>query len=108
MVKSRNIQADILDILADGKIHTSREIAESIEVSQITVKRHIQALAYRHNIHTFNGGDKKGGIQLISKKSVDVDYLSCDELQLIIEQLELLQNSDVNIKRFVNSLRQIS
>lgn len=107
MVKSRNIQADILDILADGKIHTSREIAEIIEVSQITVKRHIQALAYRHNIHTFNGGDKKGGVQLITKK-LNIDYLKNDDLQLIIEQLELLQNSNVNVKRFVNSLRQIS
>ncbi len=107
-MRSKNIQADILDCLLDYKTHTTRQIAEICEVSQKTVKRHIQALSYRFNIETFNGGIDRGGVKLIGKKKIDVDYLQNDDLQLIIEQLELLQNSNVNVKRFVNSLRQIS
>lgn len=107
-VRSNNIQADILNCLLDNKVHTTREIAEECEVSQKTVKRHIQALSYRFNIETFNGGIDRGGVRLVGKKKIDIDYLKNDELQLIIEQLELLQNSNSNIKKFVNTLRQIN
>ena len=100
-MRSKNIQADILDCLLDYKTHTTRQIAEICEVSQKTVKRHIQALSYRFNIETFNGGIDRGGVKLIGKKKIDVDYLNIDDLQLIMEQLELLQNSNVNVKRLL-------
>ena len=31
-MKSRNIQADILDVLLDGKVHTYSEIAKKTEI----------------------------------------------------------------------------
>ena len=100
---SKNIQADILAVLADGKVHTYQSIADEIEVHKMTVYKHIRALSYRHNITTFCGGVDKGGVKLLDKK-VDVNYLNDDELQLIINQLELLQNSNSNIKKFIQSL----
>ena len=107
-MRSRNIQADILDYISDGKVHTLQEIADAVEVCKKTVHRHIQALAFRYKIDTFCGGIDRGGIRLNIEKKLDVDYLKDDELQLIIGQLELLQNSNVNIKKFIKSLRQIS
>ena len=105
-VRSRNIQADILEYISDGKTHTLQEIANAVEVSKKTVQRHVQDLTYRFDISTFCGGIEKGGIRLNKKKELDIDYLKTDELQLIITQLELLQNSNINIKRFIKSLRQ--
>jgi len=103
-VRSRNIQADILAYLSDGKLHTMQEIADEVEVCERTVRRHIQDLSYRFNIQTFCGRDGYGGVRYFKEKSVDIDYLNNDELQLIIDQLSLLQNSDVNIKRFIKCL----
>ena len=103
-MRSRNIQADILAYLSDAKLHTMQEIAEHVEVRERTVRRHIQDLSYRFNIQTFFGRDGYGGVRFIKEKSIDVGYLNNDELQLIIDQLSLLQNSDVNIKRFIKGL----
>lgn len=103
-VRSNNIQADILNCLFDYKLHTTKEIAETCEVSQKTVKRHIQALAYSFNIQTFTGGIDRGGVRLISEQKVSVEKLTSDDLQLIIEQLESLQDSNVRIKSFINKL----
>lgn len=103
-MRSRNIQADILAYLSDGKLHTMQQIAEVVEVCERTVRRHIQDLSYRFNIQTFFGRDGYGGVRFIKEKSIDVGYLNNDELQLIIDQLSLLQNSDVNIKRFIKGL----
>lgn len=102
-MRSRNIQADILAVLSDGKIHTTYEIAEEVETSQITVKRHIQDLAYRYNIKTFHGGDKKGGVRLV-KNEISLDGLSNDDLQRIIEAIGLLQNPSMAIKVFAKRL----
>ena len=104
-MKSRNIQADILAVISDGKVHTTNEIAEKIEVSQITVKRHIQSLAYSHNIETFHGGDRKGGVRLITDKQISLKGLDNDELQLIIEAIESLQDSNMAIKVFTTRLK---
>lgn len=103
-MRSRNIQADILDCISDGKLHTYSEIASKTEISYITVYRHIQSLSYRFNIETFKGGIDKGGVRFIPEQKVSVEKLTSDDLQLIIEQLELLQNSNVRIKSFINKL----
>ncbi len=104
---SRNIQADILAVLADGKLHTYQSIADEIEVHRMTVYKHIQALSYRHNITTFKGGNGMGGVRLVKDKTIKVGYLKDDELQLIIQQLELLQSPNTNIKQFVKSLSSL-
>ena len=104
-MRSRNIQADILACLSDGKFHTTNEIAQEIEVCQKTVKRHIQSLAYRHNIETFCGGDRKGGVRLVEEKKVSLKGLSNNDLQLIIGAIDLLQESNLAIKVFSNRLK---
>lgn len=103
-MRNRNIQADILNYISDGKLHTTKEIASEIEISQITVKRHIQALSYRFNIETFKGGIDKGGVRLIPDENVKTNYLSEYELQLIVSKLSSLQVDSPNIKKFVNSI----
>ena len=105
-MRSRNIQADILAYLSDGKLHTMQEIAEHVEVCERTVRRHIQDLSYRFNIETFFGRDGYGGVRYTKNKSIDIDYLNNDELQLIIDKLGSLQ--EPNIQRLVKNLsRQI-
>ena len=61
-LKKSSITADILNILSDCKVHTMQEIADEVEVSEKTVRRHIQSLSYRYPIETFRGGDKRGGV----------------------------------------------
>lgn len=105
IVRSRNIQADILNVLLDGNVHTTREIASEVEVSQSTVKRHIQTLAYRYNIETFHGGDKKGGVQLIVEAQVSLKGLNNNDLQLIIRAIDSLQGSSMAVKVFSKRLK---
>ena len=93
-LRSSSITADILNILSDGKVHTSQEIASELEIHKNTVQRHIQSLAYRYPIETFHGGDKKGGIFLDKKYIHDGRIWSKDELQVIEKALGLLQKSD--------------
>lgn len=101
---SRNIQADIMSILADCKTHTYQQIADEVEVHKMTVYKHIKALSYRHNIETFRGGIDRGGVRLIPDESIKTNYLKEDELQLIMSKLESLQDSSPNIKKFVKSI----
>ena len=103
-MRSRNIQADILDCLSDYKVHTFQSVANAVECSYSSVKRHIQSLAYRFNIETFKGGIDKGGVRLIPDESVNTNYLNENELQLIISKLSSLQDDSPNIKKFVNSI----
>lgn len=101
---SRNIQADIFDILSDGKIHTMNEIAEKVEVSRMTVFRHIQALAYRFNIQTIKGGIDKGGVQLKIEQKVSVEKLNSEDLRVILSNLSLLQEDNPRINQFIHNL----
>ena len=103
-MRTRNIQADILDYISDNKIHTLQEIAEAVEVSKKTVYRHIQDLSYRFDISTFKGGIDRGGIRLNPAEKLNTNYLNEDELQLIMSKLESLQDSSPNIKKFVKSI----
>ena len=96
-LKKSSITADILNVLSDGKVHTTQEIADEIEVSKRTVIRHIQSLAYRYPIETFHGGDKKGGVQLDKNYLHQGKIRSRDELQIISQALRLLQKSGCDV-----------
>lgn len=108
-MRSRNIQADIIEYLSDGKIHTMQAIADAVEVSYMTVRRHIQTLSYHYDIDTFSGGGGlvKGGVRMKLQEKITVERLSGNELQLIIENLSQLQNSSVNFKKFIKDLTLI-
>ena len=92
-LRKSSITADILNFISDGKVHTYQEIADEVEVSYSTVRRHIQSLSYRYPIETFCGGDKRGGVYLDKKYLHQGKIRSRDELQIISQALELLQKS---------------
>ena len=93
-LKKSSITADILHVLNDGKVHTMQQIADEVEVSERTVRRHIQSLSYRYPIETFVGGDKRGGVFLGKSAIHQGKILSRDELQIISKALRLLQESE--------------
>lgn len=101
-MRSKYIQNDILAYLQDNKHHTLQDICNEVEISRSTAIRHINELSMHYNIQTFVGR-YGGGIKLVDKK-IDVNYLSNDDLQLIIDKLEQLQGSNPNIKKFIRSL----
>lgn len=103
-MRTRFIQNDILAFLQDYKMHNLQEICNELEISRSTCIRHLNDLSMHYNIQSFSGR-YTGGIKLIGKKQIDVN-LTDDELQLVINQLELLQNSD-NIKAFKNRLARL-
>lgn len=106
-LKKSSITADILNVLSDGKVHTLQEIADEVECSKTTVKRHIQSLAYRYPIETFHGGDKKGGVHLDKNYLYQGKIRSRDELQIISKALELLQKSGCDVdQELLSSLIQ--
>jgi len=110
-LRCSSITADILHVLNDGKIHTCREIAEKVEVSLRTVKRHIQSLSYRYPIETFVGGDRRGGVYLDKSAIHQGKILTRDELQIISKALRLLQESkykDVNQEILLNLIKEYS
>lgn len=64
-MRSRYIHKRILAYLSDCKLHTIQEIAEEIEVSYITVFRHIQDIPGEMITTYHGGGRKRGGVQLL-------------------------------------------
>lgn len=107
IVRNKNIQADILSLISDGKVRTLQTIADQVEVSKITVFRHIQSLSYRYNIETFCGGIERGGVRLITNDEVSVKKLNSNDLQLILSKLESLQDSNIRIQDFIHRLTTI-
>lgn len=104
-LKKSSITADILNVLSDGKVHTLQEIADEIEVSKITVYRHIQSLSYRFPIETFCGGINRGGVFLDKDYIYQGQTLSIDELQIINNALLLLQKQNANVdQKLLHSL----
>ncbi|MGN0748464.1 MAG: winged helix-turn-helix transcriptional regulator [Christensenellales bacterium] len=104
-LRSSSITADILNCLSDCKIHTIDEIANEVEVSRSTVKRHIQSLSYRYPIQTFCGGINRGGVYLDKNYINQGQILSNDELQIISKALILLQKNGSNVdKEILSSL----
>lgn len=110
-LKKSSITADILNVLSDCKIHTLQEIADIVEVSKITVHRHIQSLSYRYPIQTFCGGTNRGGVYLDKDFIHQGKVLTNDELQVINKALTLLQkcgSEDVNPELIANLLSRFS
>lgn len=104
-LRKSSITADILNILSDCKVHTTKDIADEIEVSQKTVKRHIQSLSYRYPIQTFCGGINRGGVYLNKDYIYQGKTLSIDELQIINNALSLLQKQNANVdQKLLHSL----
>lgn len=106
-LRKSSITADILNILTDGKKHTMREIAEIVEVSEKTVRRHVQSLSYRYPIETFCGGIERGGVKL-DRNFLNIGKIRTnEEIELIKQGLLLLKekvgdNGDIEnlIKEF--------
>ena len=104
-LKKSSITADILNILSDNKVHTLQEIADEVEISKMTVRRHIQCLSYRYPIETFCGGINRGGVYLDKDYVYQGSTLTIDELQLINNALLLLQKQGVGVdKNLLDSL----
>lgn len=104
-LKSSSITADILNLLSDCKVHTMKELADEIEVSERTIRRHIQSLSYRYPIQTFCGGINRGGVYLDKSYLYQGKTLTLDELQVINKALALLQEckeQDVNMEIIMN------
>lgn len=92
--KSSSVTADILNYISDGKIHTLQEIADEVEVSYSTAKRHIQSLSYRYPIETFCGGINRGGVKLDTKYIVQGKIITNEKLQILGKALALLQDAN--------------
>ena len=90
-IRSCSITADILNVLTDGKKHTIAEIAQIVEVSEKTVRRHIQSLSYRYPITTFKGGIERGGVILEKQYIYQGRVRTKEEINVIVEALELLK-----------------
>lgn len=90
-LRSSSITADILNFISDGKLHKMQDIANEVEVSERTIRRHIQSLSYRYPIEVFVGGRDTGGVRLDPKYIVQGKILTNDKLQLINHALNLLQ-----------------
>ena len=91
-LKASSITADILNVLCDGKRHTMQEIADAVEVSERTVRRHIQSLSYRYPIETFCGGIERGGVKLDKKYCCGGRIFTKKEGEFILKGLKTLQN----------------
>lgn len=110
-LKKSSITADILNVLSDCKVHSLQEIADEVEVSKMTVRRHIQSLSYRYPIQTFCGGINRGGVCLDKDYIHQGKVLTHDELQVINKALTLLQkcgSEDVNQELIANLLSRFS
>lgn len=95
-LKYSSITADIINILSDCKLHKMQEIADKVEVSERTVRKHIQSLSYRYPIQTFCG-NKNGGVKLDENYLFQGKIRSNDELQIIEQALRLLQKSGADV-----------
>lgn len=103
-LKASSITADILNVLSDGKKHTMQEIASALEVSERTVRRHIQSLSYRYPIETFCGGIERGGVWLDKKYCNEGRIFTREEIEIIIKGLQLLKEKEDNllIEKLIN------
>ena len=94
-LRKSSITADILNFISDGKLHTYQEIADEVEVSYSTVRRHIQSLSYRYPIEITCGHKENGGGVILDKRYINNGkIITNDKLQIIGKALALLQNAN--------------
>ena len=104
-MRSRYIQNDILFYLSDGKPHSSEELAEIIEVSEITIRRHIKDLSLNYPIVSFAGGIGGGGGYIML--SFSSQLLTKGDVEIIVNTLEKEENNDevstliTKLKKFI-------
>ena len=105
-MRSRYIHNRILAYLSDCKLHTIQEIAEKIEVSYITVLRHIQDIP-EEMITTYHGGGKnRGGVQLLRTDKLN-QIFDARELGLLLQGVKELPESDER-KKLMEKLELLS
>ena len=63
-IRRTTVDAYILYCLMDGKIHKREELASRADISTRSVQRSTERLGVYFIIHTFRGGETKGGIYL--------------------------------------------
>ena len=91
-MRSRYIHNRILAYLSDCKLHTIQEVAEEIEVSYITVFRHIQDIP-EDMITTYHGGGRKrGGVQLLRTDKLN-QIFDAREVGLLLQGIKELPDS---------------
>lgn len=108
-MRSRYIQNDILFYLSDGKPHSSEELAEAIEVSVVTIRRHIKDLSLNYPIVSFVGGvGGGGGYRMLSEIALQ---LTVEDIEVIVDSLEKTNvEGDKNVlisklKKYKNNIR---
>ena len=95
-MRKRYIQSEILFYLFDGNLHTAPELAEKIEVSVKTIRRHIQDLSINFPIMVENGGFGGGGGFRLEKDKHSVLLFTTEELNFILNALTFLNNEESN------------
>ena len=110
------VTADILNVLSNCEDHKMHKIAEEVEVSVSTVKRHIKALSYKFFITTWSGGEKGGGVRLEKNSVVAGRMLTVVQVQILLKSLMSLQDDkcmeneinerQVMIERFTTLLKK--
>ena len=98
-MKKRYIPTEILFYLSDGLIHTASDLARKIEVSEKTIRRHIQELSISYPINVEIGGYGGGGGYRLETKKCNILLYTKEELEMIIEALEHLDDDrNVSLK----------
>lgn len=105
-MRKREIQADILAKLSDGRVWTIKEIAEELEVHYNTVYNHIHDLSYRFNIRIYKGGSNNGGVQFIKERSIKIEQIEEEELYRIYLKLMEIKVKSEGILLFISRLYQ--
>lgn len=93
-MRSKFIQSEIIHELSDFKLHKTSDIANKLELSRMTVYRHIIDLSFHYPILTFCGGRDSGGVKL-DKSCLFKDIIfTFEQKAKILQALELLQNTN--------------
>ena len=96
-MRSRYIHNRILAYLSDCKLHTIKEIAEEVEVSYITVFRHIQDIPIEMITTYHGGGRNRGGVQLLKTDKLN-QIFDAREVGLLLQGVKELPDSDERSK----------
>ena len=93
-MRKRYVQGEILFYLSNGKLHTTRELAENVEVSEMTIRRHISDLSIKFPIVTNKGGIGGGGGIQMNKNGCTFSVFTDRELKIILQGLELMEQEE--------------